>query len=243
MVLKNAKNVFLGLNIVKKMYLGAKLIYAYVLSSPPIVSKENMLSSNSAETYQEGSETWGELTLSSGCFVSEDGVEIQNKETYVSVELSGMSYPMSFEFKGRLDKECYNAQAYNPGMLFGLSPTENSWATGITCYSTTDYGIIVDTTGAMTICTYKTPTYVHIVITVNETGNLTMYMNGIDNKWTANANSAIMSEKKYIYNGQGEGRFVGAINTMRWWDVALSEEEIRELFSGDGDEYTLKDSF
>jgi hypothetical protein len=67
-----------------------------------------------------------------------------------------------------------------------------------------------------------------------------MYMNGINNTWTANSNSAIMSEKTYIYNGQGDGRFVGAINTMRWWDVALSEEEIRRLFSEDSDEYILK---
>jgi hypothetical protein len=243
MILKNAKSILYRSNIIKKIYLGAKLIYNYVIAPPPVVSEENIQGSNSAETYKEGSETWGDLTLSSGCEVSQDGVEIQDEETYLSSEIHGLSYPMSFEFKGRLDSECYKLQAYNPGMLFGLSPTENSWATGITCYSTTDYGIIVDTTGAMTICTYKTPTYVHIVITVNETGNLTMYMNGIDNKWTANANSAIMSEKKYIYNGQGEGRFVGAINTMRWWDVALSEEEIRELFSEDGDEYTLKDSF
>lgn len=239
MVLKNAKNIFLGSNLVKKIYLGAKLVYTYITHSPPVVSEENMIGSNSAETYEEGSETWGELTLSSGCEVSEDGVEIQNEETYVSAEIKGVSYPMSFEFKGRLDEECYKAQAYNPGMLFGLSPTENSWATGITCYSTTDYGIIIDTIGAMTICTYKTPTHVHIILVVDGFGNLTMYMNGISNSWKATANSAIMSEKIYVYNGQGDGRFVGAINTMRWWDVALSTDEITELFSLDDDNYTL----
>lgn len=239
MILKNAKNVFIGSNLVKKIYLGAKLVYNYIESAPPAVSEENMSTSSSAETYEEGSTSWGDFELSAGCTTSKDGIEIQNEETYLSSEISEISYPMSFEFKGRLDEECYKQQAYNPGMLFGLSPTENSWATGITCYSTTDYGIIIDTTGAMTICTYKTPTYVHIVLIVNNSGNLTMYLNGVQNTWTASANSAIMSEKKYIYNGQGNGRFVGAINTMRLWDVALSETEVSELFSLDSDDYTL----
>ena len=239
MVLKNAKACYWGANLVKKIYLGAKLVYTYITSAPPVVSEENMIGSNSAETYVEGSTTWGDLTLSSGCNISKDGVEIQNEETYLSSEISGVSYPMSFEFKGRVDDASYKAQANNPGMLFGLSPTENTWATGITCYSTTDYGIIIDTIGAMTIKTYKTPTYVHIVLVVNSTGKLTMYMNGVNNTWTANANSAIRAEKKYMYNGQGDGRFVGAINTMRCWDVALSTQEVEELFSLDDDDYTL----
>lgn len=239
MVLKNAKQCFLGLNLVKKIYLGAKLVYTYITSSPPVVSEENMQSSNSAESYEEGSETWGDLTLSSGCEISEDGIEIQNEETYVSTEIAGISYPMSFEFKGRIDEEGYKAQAYNPAMLFGLSPTQDSWGTGITCYATTDYGIIIDTIGAMTICTYKMPTYVHIILVVDDYGNLTMYVNGINNIWTANANEAIMAEKTYVYNGQGLGRFIGAINTMRWWDIALSKDEVEELFSLDDDNYTL----
>lgn len=110
---------------------------------------------------------------------------------------------------------------------------------GITCYATTDYGIIIDTIGAMTIVTNKTPTYVHIVIVVNSSGNLTMYFNGIENIWTADSNSAITSNKTYIYNGQGIGRFIGAINTMRWWDTALTVTEIEELFSLDSSDYTL----
>lgn len=239
MILKDAKNIFRGSNLIKKIYLGAKLVYTFITSSPPIVSEENMKGSNSAEKYEEGSEIWGDLTLSSGCEVSEDGIEIQNEETYVSAEIEDISYPMSFEFKGRIDKDGYRAQDNNPAMLFGLSPEQDTWGTGITCYATTDYGIIIDTTGAMTICTYKTPTYVHIIFVVNDSGNLTMYMNGINNIWTARANYAIIAEKTYIYNGQGLGRFIGAINTMRWWDVALSKDEIKELFSADGDEYIL----
>ena len=66
-----------------------------------------------------------------------------------------------------------------------------------------------------------------------------MYFNGVGNTWTANSNSAITSNKTYIYNGQGVGRFVGAINTMRWWDTALSTDEVTELFSLDGSEYVL----
>jgi len=239
MILKNAKKAYWGKGLIKKIYLGAKLVYTYITSSPPVVSEENMQSSNSAETYEEGSEEWGDLTLSSGCEVSEDGIEIQDEETYVSSYIDGISYPMSFEFKGRVDEACYKDQDKNPGMLFGLSPTQDSWGTGITCYSTNDYGIIIDTVGAMTICTYEKPTYVHIILVVDSYGNLTMYMNGINNSWTAYSNEAIMAEKTYIYNGQGEGRFVGAINTMRWWDTALSETEITELFSLDDDNYSL----
>lgn len=239
MILKNAKQCFLGSKLVKKIYLGAKLVYTYIIASPPVVSEENMQGSSSAETYEEGSETWGELTLSSGCSVSEDGIEIQDEETYVSAEISNISYPMSFEFKGRIDDSGYKAQANNPAMLFGLSPEQDTWGTGITCYATTDYGIIIDTTGAMTICTYETPTYVHIILVVDDYGELTMYMNGINNTWTASANYAIMAQKTYIYNGQGEGRFVGAINTMRWWDTALSVDEVAELFSLDDNNYTL----
>lgn len=239
MILKNAKQCLLQTDPIKKIYLGTELVYTYITSSPPIVSEDNMLSSNSAETYVEGSETWGEFTLSSGCSVSEDGIEIQNEETYISSTISGISYPMSFEFKGRIDSSGYKAQSNNPAMLFGLSPTQNSWGNGITCYATTDYGIIIDTTGAMTITTRKTPTYVHIILVINSSGNLTMYMNGISNTWTASSNSAIISQKNYIYNGQGLGRFIGAINTMRWWDIALSEDEVSTLFSLDDSNYIL----
>lgn len=240
MILKEAKQCSLGANIIKKIYLGTKIVYTYITSSPPIVSEENMLGANSAETYVEGSETWGDLTLSSGCSVSEDGIEIQNEETYISSRISGISYPMSFEFKGRVDSAGYRGQANGPAMLFGLSPEQNTWGNGITCYATTEYGIIIDTTGAMTITTYKTPTYVHIILVVNSAGNLTMYMNGINNTWTARSNSAITSQKNYIYNGEGLGRFIGAINTMRWWNVALSEDEVSTLFSSDDNNYVLQ---
>ena len=239
MVLKEAKSVFLGANTVKKIYLGDKLVYSYITSAPPIVAEDNMMGSNSAESYEEGSTSWGDLTLSSGCTVSQDGIEIQSEETYLSSNISGISYPMTFEFKGRVDSGCYRSQANGPGMLFGLGPTQNNWGDGITCYATTDYGIIVDTTSAMTIVTNKTPTYVHIVLIVDSSGNLTMYLNGINNYWTAGYNNATRSNKTYIYNGQGIGRFIGAINTMRWWDTALSTTEIEELFSKDSSEYTL----
>lgn len=66
-----------------------------------------------------------------------------------------------------------------------------------------------------------------------------MYFNGIENTWSADSNPAITSNKTYIYNGQGIGRFIGAINTMRWWDTALTVTEIEELFSLDSSDYTL----
>lgn len=239
MILKEAENCYYGTSKIKKIYLGETLVYAIVTPSPPIVSEEEMLGDATAESYTEGSTTWGNLTLSSGCEVSKDGIEIQSEETYISSKISNLSYPMSFEFKGRIDSVCYRAQANSPAMLFGLSPNQNTWGDGITCYSSSDYGIIIDTTGAMTITTGKTPTYAHIILTVNSSGTLTMYLNGINNSWTASSNSAITSTKSYIYNGEGNGRFVGAINTMRWWDVELSTTEIEQLFSSDGNEYTL----
>lgn len=199
-----------------------------------------MLGTNLANEYVEGSETWGNFTLSSGCSVSEDGIEIQNEETYISSVISGISYPMTFEFKGRIDDSGYRAQDSGPAMIFGLSPIQNNWGSGITCYATTDYGIIIDTTGAMTIVTHKTPKYIHIILVVDSSGNLTMYMNGINNSWTARSNSAITSQKTYIYNGEGIGRFIGAINTMRWWNIALSNDEITTLFSSDDNNYVLK---
>lgn len=239
MILKDAANVFIGSKLVKKIYLGSVLVYTYITSAPPIVSEENMIGSSSAESYEEGSTTWGDLTLSAGCTVSKDGIEVQDDETYVSSKISGLSYPMTFEFKGRLDSGCYKVQDSAPGMLFGLAPTINSWGEGINCYATSDYGIIFDTTGAMTITTNVTPTYTHIIFTINSSGKLTVYINGISNSWTASGDSATRANKTYLFNSEHIGRFVGAINTIRWWDTELSTAEITELFSKDGDDYTL----
>lgn len=238
MVLNKAEKIYLGDEQIKKIYCGLKVVYSYITNMPPSVSEETLSGSSSANDYVEGSTQWGDLELSSGCTISQDGIEIQDEETYVSAEIFDMSYPMTFEFKGRLDAGCYQRQDNGPGMLFGLSPVQDEWGVGVTCYATTDYGIIIDTESAMTITTYKTPQYVHIVFTIDNSGNLTLYINGINNSWTANGNSATRSEKKYIYNGEGIGRFIGAISVMRWWNNQLSLAEITELFSQDSKEYT-----
>ena len=175
--------------------------------------------------------------MSEGCTTSKDGLEIQDNQTYVSANISGMSYPMTFEFKCRVDTGSYKLQANSPGMLFGISPTQDSWGDGITCYSTTDYGIIIDTTGAMKITTQKTPTYVHIVLTIDNLGNLTMYMNGYSNTWTYSSDDGTIAAKNYIYNGQGDGRFIGAISIMRWWTSKLEDSDIQKLFEHDSSEY------
>lgn len=238
MILNKAKKVFLGDEQIKKIYCGPELVYSYIISIPPSVSEENLSGSSSADNYIEGSTQWGDLQLSSGCTTSQDGIEIQEEQTYLSSKITGMSYPMTFEFKGRLDPGCYRAQAYNPGMLFGLSSEQNGWGNGITCYSTTDYGIIIDTVKEMRIVTYAQPTYVHIIFTINRSGTLTLYLNGINNTWTTAADRGTRARKNYIYNGQGNGRFVGAISVMRWWTKQLSENEIATLFSQDSEEYT-----
>lgn len=239
MILKDASSVYLGTNTVKRIYLGTSLVYSNITPAPPVVAENDMASSNTAEEYKEGSTSWGDLTLSAGCEVSKDGIEIQSEETYLSSAVSGLSYPMTFEFKGRIDSGCYRAQTNGPGMIFGMGPIQNEWGSGITCYATSDYGIIIDTNAAMAITTSKTPTYAHIIIVINSSGTLTMYMNGTSNMWTLASCSATMSNKTYIYNGEGVGRFIGAINVMRWWDNALTTSEIDELFASDDDKYTL----
>lgn len=239
MILKEAINCYYGTNKIKKIYLGNSIVYYVVSPSPPMFSKEEIIGSSSTESYEEGSITWGDLTLSVGYQTSNDGIEMQSEETYVSAKISGLSYPMSFEWKGRIDSSCYKTQVNHPGMLFGFGATKNGWGDGVTCYSTTDYGIIIDTTSAMSITTYATPTYAHIVVTINSSGNLTMYLNGIDNIWTCSSNTATKSNKNYIFNGEGIGRFVDAINTMRWWDIELSTIDIAKLFSSDENNYSL----
>lgn len=239
MSLNDAKKVYLGDELIRKIYCGTQVVFTYTTPVPPSVSEETLEGSSSVDSYVEGSKEWGDLELSSGCPTSEDGLEIQEEETYLSSEIKGMSYPMTFEFKGRLDPACYRQQAYNPGMLFGLSPEQNAWGNGVSCYSTTDYGIIIDTIGAMRIVTYRQPSYVHIVFTIDNYGDLTLYMNGVNNTWTTAADAGTTAEKNYIYNGQGEGRFVGAISVMRWWSNQLSSAEIAELFSEDDENYTI----
>lgn len=236
-ILEASKIKFQGQNI-EKCYLGRDLVYSWV-SIPPKVSEETISNSATAESYDEGSTNWGDIVLSSGCSLSEDGLEIQNEETYISSMIDTVTYPFTFEFKGRVDSSSYRNQANNPGMLFGLGPTRNGWGDGITCYSTTDYGIIIDTTGAMKIVTNKTPEYVHIVLTVDSSGTMKMYMNGVGNTWTASSDSAITSSKSYIFNGQGVGRFVGAISILRIWNSLLSDEEINKLFKDDDSKYSL----
>lgn len=240
MVLKNAAQCYLGADLVKKIYLGSKLVYTYMTPAPPVVSEESMLGSNSAETYTEGSTSWGQLTLSAGCTTSKDGIEIQNSQTYVSASTSGLSYPMTFEFKGRIDDACYRPQGSNPGMLFGFGASANSWFNCVTCYATSDQGITIDS--VLTRGKIKTgvkPKYAHIIVVINSSAALTLYINGTNNAWTASADSATRANKTYIYNGEGSGRFIGAINTMRWWNSALSMTEIEELFASDDDNYVL----
>lgn len=89
----------------------------------------------------------------------------------------------------------------------------------------------------MKITTQKTPTYVHIVLTIDNLGNLTMYMNGYSNTWTYSSDDGTIATKNYIYNGQGDGRFIGAISIMRWWTSKLEDSDIQKLFEHDSSEY------
>ena len=126
MKLTVAKRILLGSTEIKKIYHGATLVYSWV-TIPPSVSNDTVSNVATADTYEEGNTTWGDITLSSGCTLSEDGVEMQNEETYISTTIDPISYPMTFEYKARIDEVCYKAQANNPGMLFGIGPTQNSW--------------------------------------------------------------------------------------------------------------------
>ncbi len=237
MKLSACRRILLGTSVVKKIYHGTALVYSWV-SLAPAVSDDTMANAATADDYQEGATTWGDITLSAGCSLSEDGLEFQNEETYVSTIVDTFTYPFTFEFKGRIDSSCYKAQANGPGMLFGIGASRDGWGDGITCYATTDYGIILDTRTAMTVVTNVTPEYCHLVLTVDASAAITLYINGIGNTWTStSADSAVTSSKSYIFNGEGVGRFAGAISRLRVWNSLLTADEIGKLFADDDSRY------
>ena len=75
MKLTVAKRILLGSTQIKKICHGATLVYSWVII-PPSVSEETVSNTATANTYEEGSTTWGDLTLSAGCSLSEDGLEM-----------------------------------------------------------------------------------------------------------------------------------------------------------------------
>lgn len=70
-----AKRILLGSAQIKKIYHGATLVYSWV-TIPPSVSEDTVSNTATADTYEEGSTTWGDITLSAGCSLSEDGLEM-----------------------------------------------------------------------------------------------------------------------------------------------------------------------
>ena len=70
-----AKRILLGSSQIKKIYHGSILVYSWV-TIPPSVSEDTVSNTATADTYEEGSTTWGDITLSAGCSLSEDGLEM-----------------------------------------------------------------------------------------------------------------------------------------------------------------------
>lgn len=230
----NAEKLYWNGVQASKVYLGTNRVYLF--SEPvPDVSPEDMAGNSTVDSYEEGSTDWGDLTLSDGVAVSEDGLEIQGGQTYASAADDSITYPMTLEFKGRVDS--YDSS--NPPMLWGMGITVDTWGAGCVCsYAHSNYGVIVDSNGSSRrIITQKTPEYVHAVFRIDAQGIPVLFLNGFDHSWTFAADNATRGPKTYFYNGEGKGRFVGAISVMRWWGVALTNAEVRELFANDGEQY------
>ena len=99
--------------------------------------------------------------------------------------------------------------------------------------------IDADSSGTVTSGVYGAGNQ-HIIIKVEYGGNFTsvdelfLYINGnqegsYSDSWI-NRNDALTSDKNYIYNNEGNGRFVGAVSVIRLWNRALTDSEINEAF-------------
>lgn len=162
---------------------------------------------------------------------SDDGIELTSSIMFTSESLSslGLSYPCSFEWVGRIDGAFSNS---SPGNIFGLSNVSGSWS-GICCYSKSNSnGIQLDIGGSGTIISgvYSTGIEYHILVTVNSSKTTTLYVNSTTAKGTTTKSNGY-ANKYYLYNNEGSGRFVGAIQRMCLWNKCLSSDEIEALFT------------
>lgn len=172
------------------------------------------------------------ITLSSSSSSSSDGVEFTSSITFASATLSslGITYPMTFEWIGRIDSNCIKNT--RPGMLFGLGSTSGSWY-GLCLYAkSSPNGLSLDKgfINAITTSVYSAGIH-HIIMTLDSSGNVTLYVDSATAKGTTTYNTYTKASKNYLYNNEGSGRFVGAISNMRIWNRQLDSSEIVTLYN------------
>lgn len=204
---------------------------AYEIVTDGLVAKWDASDWNSGKTWTDSINGKVITFSSSPSSKTNDGIELTTSITFASESLSSLklSYPCTFEWLGRIDGNFSNS---TPGNVFSLSPSSGQWA-GICCYSkTSSNGIQIDVggSGSVTSKVYTKGIEYHIIITVNSSRTTTLYVNSTTAKGTT-TNSNGYSNKYYLYNNEGSGRFYGAIQRMCLWNKCLSSTEIKTLFT------------
>lgn len=178
---------------------------------------------------------------------SNDGIEIPTSITFSSESLSdlGLTFPISIEWLGRIDSNSFDNT--HPGNILGIGSSAGEWDNSICIYSKLSPNSIqvdADSSGTLTSGIYNTDQEYHILITIEERANyfgsdtITFYVNSANSvdsasytRWTGDGNDSFTSNKNYVYNSEGTGRFDGAISAIRIWDKCLSDSEVEQVFT------------
>lgn len=197
---------------------------------------DSLLFNWDSDDFTSGGTSWkdrissAEITVSNGATKGDDGLEFTSSNSFYSDNLGiGAAYPLTFEWIGRLD-------SFNTGHMWGLGQTSGSWSYAVNMYSKATNCIIDN--GATQTGIISTG-LLHIVITFTSSTAWTIYytqggsLTGTPSS-TSGTSSYSAYNKNYLYNNEGNGRFVGAISKMRIWNKALSSTEITTLFTEEG---------
>lgn len=199
---------------------------------------DSLLFNWDSSDFTSGDTSWkdrissSELTISAGATTSDDGVEFTSSNSFVSDNLGiDTAYPLTFEWIGRLD-------SFNTGMMWGLGQVSGSWNYAVTMYSkATD--CIIDN-GATTTGITSTGLLHMVIVFTSSTAWTLYYTQGGSISGTPTSVSGTTSfstyNKNYLYNNEGNNRFVGAVTAMRIWNKTLSSTEISTLFTEEGGE-------
>ena len=215
---------------------------------PYTVVTDGLVANWDVQNYSNGT-TWRDsvgnkaITFTGSPQTSSDGIELNSSITFASelINSLGVSTPMSIEWIGRIDSQSFSNRS--PGNVFSIGETLGSWNNSISCYSElSPNGVQLDVNSSGTIISGMTNSGLyHIIITIDSSedyfsnNKLKLYINGslietYFDFWNSK-NQAIEASKNYIYNNEGNGRFVGAVSAIRLWGKALSESEVQTAFT------------
>lgn len=213
---------------------------------------DSLLANWDSDTFTPGT-TWRDsvsnkaINFTSSCSKSIDGIELSQSVTFSSESLSSFSltFPFTIQWIGRIDSQSFN-NTY-PGNILGMGEDNNAWDNSLCLYSKLSPSGIqldADSSGTITSGIYTTNIEYNIVVTVSERSSyfeedtITLYINSASSvgsasytRWDGNGNPAISASKNYIYNGEGNGRFDGAIQSIRIWNKCLSSSEIQTIYT------------